>query len=167
MYCTIYVSTRDNSEEFLPPSFSLLNIKHKMLLFLITNAKYGKLILCILMFSCLLQFNLLKVLFLDSCVCTSVSLLMRVIIFHLPLKGLTNRNDSLPNVKEHVIFMPRIRTKHFSIVQNQLWVNEWTGGGIKRRNREEIHEVSHLRELGTEMNGFIVFVKEARPLKGN
>lgn len=112
LYCRIYVGTRDNSEKFLPPPFSLLNIKHKMLLFLIMNAKYGKLILYILMLSCLLQFNLLTVLFLDSCVCTSVPLLMRVIIFHLPLKGLTNWNDSLPTVKEHVIFMSRIRTKH-------------------------------------------------------
>lgn len=123
LWCKICLGTLDNSHKSLPLHFGLLTIKHQMLPFLIPNTKYRKLLLCILMHSYRLHFNLLKLLLLDNCVCTSVPLQMSIIIFHLPLKGFIYLNGSLPNVKECMVFISRIRTS-ICTMKNQLWINK-------------------------------------------
>lgn len=165
LWCKICLGDSDSSHKSFPPYFGLLMIRFQMSPFLIPNAKHRKWILYMSMHSHLLHFHLLKWLLLDSCVCTSVSLLMRVITFHLPLKGFTYLSDSLPNVKERVIRMSRIRTGHLYSVKPTL--NEWRGGRNKGRSRK-VHKSFHLIESCTEIDDLhFVLVKDSRHLKGN
>lgn len=165
MWYKICLGTSDGAHKSLPLCFGLLTTRQQMLPFLIPYAKYRKLILCVLMHSYLLHFNLLELLLSDSCVCTSVPHLMRAIVFYLPLKVFTYLNDYLLNVKECVIFMSRIRIRHLYCAKPTL--SEWRWGRNKGGSRE-VHEAFHLTKLCTEIDDLhFVFVKDSRHLKGN
>lgn len=81
-----------------------------------------------------------------------MALLMRVIIFHLALKGFTN----LANVKRTCYIHIQDKNKAFLLCKTNLgW---WTGGGNERRNGDEMHKALHLRELPTEIDDLTLYL---------